>query len=332
MFLRGLPLAATVACSTPIHQIQPQDVEAGELAMLLEEDTEEALPPAGTVEGRLLTLDDATYAVPDALQADFDRLAASSQLAGSAMATWLRLRSLRPEDVRIAQNTTVRRFLIPARPGRSLPPLPGWRVLTAHPLLHGVVATPEVPAAMQALLARTLALPDLANVEEETKRSLTVAAGDPQYASLWSWPKIKADLAHDRFASVPGTLSVAVLDTGVHAEHPDLVNQMQPREAGDNMTTYADGDRQSHGTHVAGTLAAERHNGVGVAGVAPQARILDIKVLGDNGSGSNVWVAHGILRAVARGAKVLNLSLGSTAPSEAERTAIGQALTQLSSW
>ncbi|MEB3204865.1 MAG: S8 family serine peptidase [Candidatus Sericytochromatia bacterium] len=326
--LAVVPLAATVACSAPAT-LQTSDAgESGTIVLEADSGADLSDIPVGTPEGRLAEQPDGTLVVPDALRSGFDALAASNTLAGSAMASWLRARSQHPELGRTAQNTGVRRFLIQARRTKAVPALPGWRILAQQPLLHAVIATPEDPRALQDLLARTLAHPDLANVEEESVRKTAAAPTDPQYSSLWAWPKIKAALAHDRFASTPGTLSVAVLDTGVQLDHQDLSGNTIAREPGDNLTTDADGAVHPHGTHVAGTIAAVRDNGLGVVGIAPQANILDVKVLGDRGNGYSSWVASGIVRAVDRGARVINLSLGSTSYSDAERTAIDYALTR----
>ncbi|WP_448379615.1 S8 family serine peptidase [Gloeomargarita sp.] len=128
---------------------------------------------------------------------------------------------------------------------------------------------------------------------------------------------------------------VAVVDTGVDYHHPDLNDNIwrNPGEiAGNGIDDDGNGyvddvhgwdfinndndplDRNGHGTHVAGTIAAE-NNGFGVTGVAYNARIMPVQVLGDNGSGSSRAVANGIRYAANNGAHVINLSLGSNLPS-----------------
>jgi thermitase len=329
-----VPLAATVACSTPATLEAPESEQADSVTMMAKSSPELSDVPVGTVEGRFAEIGSDTQAVPDDLRAGFDALTASDQLAGSAMATWIRTRSEHPELARTIQNAGERRYLIQARKGRGMPALPGWRIVAQQPLLNAVVATPADPAALQSLLARTLAIPELSNVEAETIRTAAAAPADPMYATLWAWPKIKADLAHDAIATAisgsgnPGSaVPVAVLDTGVQIDHQDLAGNMIARDPADNRTTFPDGAVHRHGTHVAGTIAAVRDNGLGIAGIAPEANILDVKVLGDNGAGYSHWISSGIIQAATRGAKVINVSLGSSNYSESERSAVDQAMT-----
>lgn len=104
-------------------------------------------------------------------------------------------------------------------------------------------------------------------------------------------------------------VKVAVLDTGVDYNHPDLK---------ENIKVYADFtksphgplDKQGHGTHVAGIIAAA-DNGIGVIGIAPQAELYCAKVLGDTGSGNFQSIIDGIRWAVSQEVDIINLSLGS---------------------
>ncbi len=109
---------------------------------------------------------------------------------------------------------------------------------------------------------------------------------------------------------------VAVVDTGVRASHQDLDGAVIPGT--DLVQPGGDGtdDPNGHGTHVAGIIAA-RANGVGGVGGAPNVRILPVRVLDASGSGYMSDVASGILYAADHGARVINLSLGGTAPSPA---------------
>jgi subtilisin len=107
-------------------------------------------------------------------------------------------------------------------------------------------------------------------------------------------------------------VKVAVLDTGIDEAHPDLMDAID--DARDfTRSRFGPVDRNGHGTHTAGTIAA-RENSVGVIGVAPECRLLVGKVLSDDGAGSSAAVAAGIDWACDSGANIVSLSLGSPQP------------------
>ena len=93
--------------------------------------------------------------------------------------------------------------------------------------------------------------------------------------------------------------------------------------AGGQSSNAVAQDDHGHGTHVSGTVAAVTNNGVGVAGVAPAAKVLPVKVLDAEGSGSDDDVARGICFAADNGAKVINLSLGFDPASSIVVTTLG---------
>jgi hypothetical protein len=136
------------------------------------------------------------------------------------------------------------------------------------------------------------------------------AAADPLRRAQWYLDTIHADAAQ-RVADGAGVL-VAVIDTGVDADHPDLRGAVV---AGRDLvdSTGSDHDPNGHGTHVAGIIAARAGNGIGIEGAAPGARILTIRALDADGSGDTGMVAAAVDEAVTAGAKVINLSLGPTA-------------------
>ncbi len=120
--------------------------------------------------------------------------------------------------------------------------------------------------------------------------------------------QINAPAAYDAGFTGKGT-TVAVLDTGVDQTHPDL----KDREIAErNFTTSPDaGDHYGHGTHVASIIAGTgAKSGGKYRGVAPDAGILDVKVLGDNGSGQDSAIIAGMEWAVEQGAQIVNMSLG----------------------
>ncbi len=116
---------------------------------------------------------------------------------------------------------------------------------------------------------------------------------------------------------------VAIIDTGVAYENyqdryylaPDLAQtSFVPGYDFVNNDTHPNDDN-GHGTHIAGTIAQSTNNSLGVAGVAFGSRIMPIKVLDRNGTGTYANVADGIRRAADNGSKVINLSLGGSSPA-----------------
>jgi subtilisin family serine protease len=101
-------------------------------------------------------------------------------------------------------------------------------------------------------------------------------------------------------------IKVAILDTGIDRDHPDLADGIRAVEdfTGDGVE-----DTNGHGTHCAGIVGA-RMNDTGFIGVAPKSELLIGKVLGNDGSGAFHWIADGILWAVEQGADIINMSLG----------------------
>ncbi|MGW0121455.1 S8 family serine peptidase [Streptomyces sp. NPDC003327] len=109
--------------------------------------------------------------------------------------------------------------------------------------------------------------------------------------------------------------TVAVLDTGADAEHPDLKGRIAASENFTDSDTAA--DRQGHGTHTLSTVGGSGAASGGTKkGVAPGARLLNGKVLNDHGSGATSWIIAGMEWAVAQGADVVSMSLGN--PSETD--------------
>jgi subtilisin family serine protease len=138
---------------------------------------------------------------------------------------------------------------------------------------------------------------------------------DPLLGRQWGLDQIKVAGAWSRGALGAGA-TIAVVDTGVDLNHPDLQSKLLPgvdMVSGETCTPGAQ-DLNGHGTHVAGIAAAATNNGIGVAGVAPSASILPVRVLDSTGSGSGDDIANGIRWAADHGAQVINLSLGNDVP------------------
>jgi subtilisin family serine protease len=123
-------------------------------------------------------------------------------------------------------------------------------------------------------------------------------------------------------------VTVGVLDSGVDATHPDLAGQVLP--GADFVDGSTDGRRDfvGHGTTVAGLIAGRNNDSGGVAGIAPDAKILPVRVLDKENKYDDATVVAGGLRwAVDHGAKVVNISLGGGARSDALADALSYAAT-----
>ena len=147
-----------------------------------------------------------------------------------------------------------------------------------------------------------------------TVRSQAVTPNDPHFGEQTYLQQIHAPTAWE---TTTGSRSVvvAVLDSGVDLDHPDLVANLDPN--GINIPNPGqppqdDDASQSHGTHIAGLIGAVGNNKIGIAGVNWQVDLLPVKVLsGDTGTVADV--ADGITAAVNAGAAVINASFGAHA-------------------
>ncbi|WP_394428192.1 S8 family peptidase [Streptomyces sp. SGAir0957] len=130
---------------------------------------------------------------------------------------------------------------------------------------------------------------------------------DPMRDDQWALDAIRLPQAW-KTAKGEDTV-IAVVDSGADPDHPDLKGRLvDGHDFVDNDDEPK--DMNGHGTHVSGIAAAHTDNGVGVAGGAPGAKIMPVRVLGTDGSGSNANITKGIVWAADHGADVINLSLG----------------------
>ncbi|RPI30712.1 MAG: hypothetical protein EHM70_13205, partial [Chloroflexota bacterium] len=196
----------------------------------------------------------------------------------------------------------------------------------------------DVEAAV-VLLARN---PDVVFAEPDYIARAAYTPTDPLYASQWGLAAIHAGDAWD---TITGTLAttIAIIDGGIDLDHPDLANRLwiNPGEAAangldDDNNGYIDdvngwdfvydgnspGDENGHGTEVAGVAAAEANNNLGVAGVCWNCRLMVVKVMQASGIANYSDIAAGVAYAAAKGASVINISLGGYADSATLRAAI----------
>ena len=142
-----------------------------------------------------------------------------------------------------------------------------------------------------------------AELDQHVAPSLTT--NDPYLGSEWHITKIGAQTAWN---TTLGTgVTIAILDTGVDGTHPDLSTRMVPGwNFYDNNSNTS--DVKGHGTWVAGTAAASANNGIGVASVAGNARLMPIRISDTTGTGYWSMIAQGISYAADHGARVANIS------------------------
>jgi thermitase len=152
--------------------------------------------------------------------------------------------------------------------------------------------------------------------------SAVAASNDDYSGRQWAIPKTMVPQAWE-VTSGEASVVIAVLDTGIDSEHEDLAGKVIAEvNFTDSLTTN---DIYGHGTHVAGIIAAAANNGAGIAGIAYNCRLMNVKVADDCGSFESPVAAKGIRWAVEHGAKVINISLFSTESSRELEEAINYA-------
>ncbi|MDW7711411.1 MAG: S8 family serine peptidase [Deferrisomatales bacterium] len=173
--------------------------------------------------------------------------------------------------------------------------------------LHGLgTRVVEVPARFEAVVAEALSRdPRVAFAEPDFRYRLQQFPDDPRYPSQWHLPRIEAPEAWT--TSLGEGVVVAVLDTGVDGNHPDLAGRLLPG------WNFCDGDEDTndvhgHGTQVAGVVAAQGDNAVGVASVAWRASILPARVGYADGTAFSSTIASALGWAADQGAQVANIS------------------------
>lgn len=165
------------------------------------------------------------------------------------------------------------------------------------------------------------------HVEADAVVSAAYMPNDPDFSDLTMSYALHHVRALDAWEIVTGTpkIVIAVLDSGVRADHPEFAGRLLPGYDFVNEDDHPEDD-SGHGTHVAGIVAAAMNNGMGIAGVCPNCSLLPVKVLNQSNLGSWSQLAQGILLAIDNDAQILNLSLGSVVPSATLERAIAYAL------
>jgi thermitase len=232
-----------------------------------------------------------------------------------------------PDNPAPASAFASEQILVKFKPGTSLP-----EVAQIHRQLGGqaketipdigvqVVTVPEGQAKEKAKAYSSN--PRVAYAEPDFLAQALGSPDDPFFTNQWGLTKVGAPQAWD-VTTGSNSINIAILDTGVDVDHPDLANKIVDNR---NFTTSnTTDDIYGHGTHVAGIAAANTNNGIGVAGLGYSSSIINVKVLGDDGMGYWSWIAQGIIWAADNGAEVINLSLGDSSNSSTVEDAINYA-------
>lgn len=177
----------------------------------------------------------------------------------------------------------------------------------------------------------------------------TFSTNDPMYSMQWGFTATRLDslLVQPKLDTTGDKKIIAIIDTGVDIDHPDLsaniwTNTSEENGANnqdDDNNGYADDvhgwdfvnqtgrmrDNNSHGTHCAGIAAAVGNNGIGVIGANPDALIMPVTVMQSDGTGDIATIVRGITYAAQNGADVISMSIGTYAYSIAMEQALAQA-------
>jgi thermitase len=179
------------------------------------------------------------------------------------------------------------------------------------------------PAMLPEVLAALRDDPRVEFAEPNARVRLLSPPNDPQFVSQWNMRQIRAPGAWD-VGTGAGDVTVAILDSGIDASHPELAGRVVP---GRNVRERTSDTRDDigHGTHVAGIIGALGNNSAGVAGLSWGVRLMPIKITDRYGDASIVAAADGIRWATESGARVINLSLGGLDDSQTVRRAVQDA-------
>lgn len=202
----------------------------------------------------------------------------------------------------------------------------GQRLATVHRLGTAVVRVPAAEKRRALALLRRQSGVSYAEADGIVHAS-ALPINDPYSISGSSplWP-LANPLFPDAWDLTTGVSSVivAVVDSGVQSGLPDLGTLTAGYDYVNGDSDPADDN--GHGTSVAGIIAAQGNNGIGIAGVCWKCEIMPVKVLNSHGSGTDSWVASGIIWAVDHGADVINMSLGGPDSSTTLQDAVDYAL------
>ncbi len=165
----------------------------------------------------------------------------------------------------------------------------------------------------QEYMAKLRGQPGVLFVEPNVRVEVMLIPDDTHWTQQYGPAQIQAPAAWD-ITTGSSSVVLAIIDSGVDTSHPEFGGSFLSGHdfVEDDSTPQ---DECGHGTHVAGIAAAQGNNAAGIAGIAWNVSILPIRVLNETCSGSTADIAEALVWAVERGARVINLSLGTSTPS-----------------
>lgn len=171
-------------------------------------------------------------------------------------------------------------------------------------------------------LVSTVCMAEGSDLTNDTASTQLNFPSDPYFDRQWALGSVNLPQA---WLITEGSdhVLIAVLDTGIDRDHEDLAGKVVA-EVNFSHSRGID-DVYGHGTHIAGIVAASTNNGIGICGVAPGCYIMNVKVADDRGKCGAGEIADGIVWAVDEGARILNISLRLSEPSEELEDAIDYA-------
>jgi subtilisin family serine protease len=211
----------------------------------------------------------------------------------------------------------------PASPALALTLLLHHAVVRRHVAPLGLHVL-EVPEAASEAIAASLRRSGLFDYVERDYYGHTGSdPNDPSYIAQWHLPKIAGPQAW-AVTTGSGAVTVAVVDSGVYAQHPDLAGKLLPgwNFVQSNSDTS---DVLGHGTAVAGTLAAATNNGIGIAGVNWASHVMPLVVVDENDFAAYSDIASAIQYAADHGVRIINISIGGSSPSSTLQAAVDYA-------
>ncbi|MBM3275619.1 MAG: S8 family serine peptidase, partial [Candidatus Sericytochromatia bacterium] len=207
-----------------------------------------------------------------------------------------------------------------AAPERS-----GLAIVDRIPQLQAIVVRASGEAGLGALTSLG-ANPLVASVQPDWPIGLESMANDPMLPQQYSMRAGNVEAAWNRAPSRGRGVVVAVIDSGIDFGHPEFAGRVS--KVGVNVINPLEFpvDDHGHGTHVSGILGAAANNGEGIAGVAPEAFIIPVKVFDKRGQGRASGVAKGIVNVMAYEPKIMSMSIGLYEPSTVIENALQYAL------